>query len=285
MPHGHALADALRDLGLGAPWRRPCARRRAPLPRRARGRAVATGKWRECAPEPAAPCGHGGGIPGVEGHRHRRVVVRMAGRRARPCPGRSARRGWSRSVIIANGPRLEPVPPPLFPARNTMPRPDPAPADPATAPEPPSKTRRKQAMHALQDLGEALVALDAKRLAELGLPERLADAITTARGIRAHEGPPPADPVHRQADARHRSRTRAADARTLGRGRARRSRAVRGGRALARTAAGRRRRRSIASRTPIPPPTAPRLPRWCAMRGSSVRAADRRIAIARCSAR
>jgi ribosomal 50S subunit-associated protein YjgA (DUF615 family) len=31
----------------------------------------------------------------------------------------------------------------------------------------PSKTRRKQAMHALQDLGEALVALDPKRLAEL----------------------------------------------------------------------------------------------------------------------
>lgn len=69
-----------------------------------------------------------------------------------------------------------------------MPRPDPAPADPATAPDAPSKTRRKQAMHALQDLGEALIALDAKRLAELGLPERLADAITTARGIRAHEG-------------------------------------------------------------------------------------------------
>ena len=43
-------------------------------------------------------------------------------------------------------------------------------------------------MHALQDLGEALVALDAQRLAELGLPERLADAITIARGIRAHEG-------------------------------------------------------------------------------------------------
>ena len=66
-----------------------------------------------------------------------------------------------------------------------MPRPDPAPADPAAAPDTPSKTRRKQAMHALQDLGEALVALDAKRLAELGLAERLADAITTARGIRA----------------------------------------------------------------------------------------------------
>jgi ribosome-associated protein len=52
----------------------------------------------------------------------------------------------------------------------------------------PSKTRRKHAMHALQDLGEALVALDPRRLAELELPERLSDAILQARGIRAHEG-------------------------------------------------------------------------------------------------
>jgi ribosome-associated protein len=52
----------------------------------------------------------------------------------------------------------------------------------------PSKTRRKQAMHALQDLGEALVARDPKRLAELELPERLVDALAQARGIRAHEG-------------------------------------------------------------------------------------------------
>ena len=53
---------------------------------------------------------------------------------------------------------------------------------------PPSKTRRKHAMHALQDLGEALVALDARRLQKLDLPERLVDAIVQARGIRAHEG-------------------------------------------------------------------------------------------------
>ena len=37
-------------------------------------------------------------------------------------------------------------------------------------------------MHALQDLGEALVALDPKRLAELPIPERLADAV--AHGAR-----------------------------------------------------------------------------------------------------
>jgi len=53
---------------------------------------------------------------------------------------------------------------------------------------PPSKTRRKHEMHALQDLGEALVALDSRRLQQLDLPERLVDAIVQARGIRAHEG-------------------------------------------------------------------------------------------------
>lgn len=43
-------------------------------------------------------------------------------------------------------------------------------------------------MHALQDLGEALAALDASRIAELGLPERLVDALAQVRRIRAHEG-------------------------------------------------------------------------------------------------
>jgi ribosome-associated protein len=65
----------------------------------------------------------------------------------------------------------------------------PDPADPAAAP---SKTRRKAAMHDLQDLGEALVALDAKRLAEIAaeaeLPERLVDAIAQARTITAWGG-------------------------------------------------------------------------------------------------
>jgi len=69
-----------------------------------------------------------------------------------------------------------------------MPRPDEPPLPVTHDPDTPSKTRRKHAMHALQDLGEALVALDPKRLAELPIPERLADAVATARGIRAHEG-------------------------------------------------------------------------------------------------
>ena len=54
---------------------------------------------------------------------------------------------------------------------------------------PPSKTRRKAEMHALQDMGETLVGLDSKRLAELAeeaaLPPRLVDAIVEARSITA----------------------------------------------------------------------------------------------------
>ena len=61
----------------------------------------------------------------------------------------------------------------------------PAPDDAAV--ETPSKTKRKHEMQALQDLGVALVALDAKRLAALELPERLADAITLARTVTRHE--------------------------------------------------------------------------------------------------
>jgi len=51
----------------------------------------------------------------------------------------------------------------------------------------PSKTRRKAEMHALQDLGEAMVRLAPARLAALALPERLADAITEARQITKWE--------------------------------------------------------------------------------------------------
>ena len=51
----------------------------------------------------------------------------------------------------------------------------------------PSKTRRKQEMHALQGIGEQLVQLDLKRLMELDLPEALTDAILEARRIHKHE--------------------------------------------------------------------------------------------------
>jgi ribosome-associated protein len=62
-----------------------------------------------------------------------------------------------------------------------------APAEPTS-----SKTRRKAEMHALQDLGEALVALEPKRLtelaAEVALPDQLIDAIREARSITAWGG-------------------------------------------------------------------------------------------------
>jgi len=58
---------------------------------------------------------------------------------------------------------------------------------PAAEPAPPSKTRRKKDMLAVQELGEALVALDPARVARLDLPERLVDAIREARSITRHE--------------------------------------------------------------------------------------------------
>lgn len=54
--------------------------------------------------------------------------------------------------------------------------------------EVPSKTRRKKDMHALQDLGEQLVALSAERLVKVPLPETLADAVREAQRITSHEG-------------------------------------------------------------------------------------------------
>jgi ribosome-associated protein len=58
----------------------------------------------------------------------------------------------------------------------------------AAAPEPPSKTRRKKASHDLQELGEALVALPADRVAALVIEESLRDAVDEYRRTRTHEG-------------------------------------------------------------------------------------------------
>ncbi|WP_418320755.1 ribosome biogenesis factor YjgA [Piscinibacter sakaiensis] len=52
----------------------------------------------------------------------------------------------------------------------------------------PSKTRRKQASHDLQSLGEALVEMPAKRLADLEMPDSLRDAIRDYGNTRSHEG-------------------------------------------------------------------------------------------------
>lgn len=50
----------------------------------------------------------------------------------------------------------------------------------------PSKTQLKAKMHALQELGEALVALNKERLAELQLPELLYDAVKETQRTTAH---------------------------------------------------------------------------------------------------
>jgi ribosome-associated protein len=50
-----------------------------------------------------------------------------------------------------------------------------------------SKTQRKRAMHALQDLGEALVALGREQLAALDLPEALREAVEEAKRLKGFE--------------------------------------------------------------------------------------------------
>ncbi len=57
-----------------------------------------------------------------------------------------------------------------------------------TQDERPSKTQRKREMTALQDLGVALVGLNADQLARVDLPEKLREAIAAARRITDHEG-------------------------------------------------------------------------------------------------
>jgi len=52
----------------------------------------------------------------------------------------------------------------------------------------PSKTRRKQEMTALQQLGEELLRLNPAQLARIDLPETLRDALREANRITAHEG-------------------------------------------------------------------------------------------------
>lgn len=52
----------------------------------------------------------------------------------------------------------------------------------------PSKSQRKRDMHALQALGERLVALPASQFARLDLPTDLIEAVTLARRITAREG-------------------------------------------------------------------------------------------------
>ncbi len=58
-------------------------------------------------------------------------------------------------------------------------------SDPADEPpEPPSKSSLKREMHALQDLGEQLVALSPERLKKVPLPESLYEAIRDAQRFK-----------------------------------------------------------------------------------------------------
>ena len=54
--------------------------------------------------------------------------------------------------------------------------------------DPPSKTKRKQESHELQDLGEIVVALPDDRLDGLEVSEELLDAIRQYKKTRTHEG-------------------------------------------------------------------------------------------------
>jgi ribosome-associated protein len=60
--------------------------------------------------------------------------------------------------------------------------------DPDAELERPSKSARKRAAAAAQDLGERLIALKESDIAALGLPERLEDAILLAKRITARGG-------------------------------------------------------------------------------------------------
>lgn len=54
-------------------------------------------------------------------------------------------------------------------------------------PERPSKSQKKRDMHALQEMGEELVALPAARLERIEMPEDLRSAIREAQRLTKHE--------------------------------------------------------------------------------------------------
>ncbi len=67
-----------------------------------------------------------------------------------------------------------------------------APPDADEEIQPISKTKRKEAMHALQDIGKELVKLPANKLERLDLPEELRRAVEDCRRFTKHEA------IHRQ---------------------------------------------------------------------------------------
>ena len=73
---------------------------------------------------------------------------------------------------------------PFLPARVTTPNDD----DHGADAERPSKTALKKQMHALQELGEALLALPASRLDAIAMPDSLREALRMAQRTKSHEG-------------------------------------------------------------------------------------------------
>lgn len=55
------------------------------------------------------------------------------------------------------------------------------------APDRPSKSQKKRDMHALQEMGEELVALSAARLERIEMPEDLRSALREAQRLTKHE--------------------------------------------------------------------------------------------------
>ena len=117
--------------------------------------------------------------------------------------------------------------------------------------ERPSKSARKRAAHAAQDLGEELIRMRDAELDALDLPETLVDAIRDARRITQPRRRRAPAAVHRQADARHRPR---ADPR---RARARSEQSTR-----ARPSASSASRPGASGCSPKAPPALEELERW-----------------------
>ena len=55
------------------------------------------------------------------------------------------------------------------------------------APDRPSKSQRKRDMHALQEMGAALVEVSAERLARIDMPDALREALREAQRLTRHE--------------------------------------------------------------------------------------------------
>jgi ribosome-associated protein len=70
----------------------------------------------------------------------------------------------------------------------------------------PSKTKQKEAMHELRDLGAELVELSVGQLKRIKLPENIYEAVRECQKITAHGARRRQVAVPRQADARRRRR-------------------------------------------------------------------------------